>query len=388
MLFVAACVVVGAVGCDERVVQFQPDALLRAKNDLTAEQSASIDAVLAELFGSPDQPVLPVDLPRMAELCDLAALEQAAGPVESHEVGVVQGLFRRHCARCHGVTGDGRGPTARYQAPYPRDFRRGVFKWKSTYRDAPPTVADLDRVIENGVAGTAMPSFRLVSQEERAILRQYVVYLAIRGQVERALVDFVANELPINEPLAFTEELREEIVVDYLAPIIDAWVDARESALPPLKLFDTSGTTRFEIGRRLYHGEKAGCYKCHGSEGEGGAVAGRDFEIDYDLWNRDRVVVDPSASVRQLLREDLPARPATPRRLHGEKLRGGEEPVDLYRRVHQGIAGTPMPAVGGDGPETVGSLTDAEIVAIVWYLRYLANPHAAEWERLLTPLNP
>ena len=38
-------------------------------------------------------------------------------------------LFAQHCAACHGISGDGAGPTAALLDPYPRDFRNGVFKY-------------------------------------------------------------------------------------------------------------------------------------------------------------------------------------------------------------------------------------------------------------------
>lgn len=356
-----------ALGCGDRRVRFAPDELLHAQNGLTAAQSESIHVALAGLFGSPDEPVLPVDPPRTAELCDHAALRQAAGAVASHTVGVVHGLYRRHCARCHGVTGDGRGPTALYQAPYPRDFRRGVFKWKSTYRDAPPTTEDLDRVIESGIPGTAMPSFRLLSAEERSALRQYVVYLAIRGETERALVGLVADELPAGETLRLEGDLRREVVEEVVSPIVEKWITAADRVVAA-PVAPSGGAGR---GRELYHSERAGCAKCHGDEGLGGAAAGIDYEIDFDLWTRDRVAAPPDAAVRRLVARDLPARPATPRGLINETPRGGATAADLFRRVHQGVAGTPMPAVGSTGPTATGALSDDEVVDLVAYLESL-----------------
>jgi hypothetical protein len=44
--------------------------------------------------------------------------------------------------------------------PRPRDFTLGLFKYKSTPRNEPPTDADLRRVITTGLAASAMPSFR------------------------------------------------------------------------------------------------------------------------------------------------------------------------------------------------------------------------------------
>lgn len=364
------CIVVGAVGCRERVVEFEPDRVLRAVGGLSDEQSASIDAALGELFGTPNEPKLPADLPRLAELCDLPALRQAAGPVASHEVGVVLGLYRRHCARCHGVTGDGRGPTARYQAPYPRDYRRGVFKWKSTYRDAAPTATDLDRVLEHGVPGTAMPSFRLVSQQERDVLRQYVIYLAVRGQAERALVDFVANELRAGEPLALEGELRDEIVAEYLTPIVDAWADAEALVVEPSPEPPVTDEDLL-VGAGSFHDRIAGCAACHGWNGYGGAQGRSDYQVDYDIWNRDRVIPEPNEELRRVLARDLPVRPSTPRELAplggaGQVVpHGGATTEDLYRRLHQGIAGTPMPAYGNLRPGERGVLTEKEIWNLV-----------------------
>jgi hypothetical protein len=80
----------------------------------------------------------------------------AAGPVWSDEAGGKHGLYRRHCAHCHGISGDGRGPTAMILNPYPRDYRPGVFKFKSNFNPHQPTDDDL-RILLDGV-----PSWRAV----------------------------------------------------------------------------------------------------------------------------------------------------------------------------------------------------------------------------------
>jgi len=360
-LAILAC----CAGCGDGVVRFERDAVLHTAAGLTERQSASIDATLLEFFGTPDEPQLPEGSPALAGFLDEGRLAQAAGPVISHTPGVTQGLYRRHCARCHGVTGDGRGPTARYQAPYPRDFRRGVFKWKKTYRDAPPTADDLHATLERGVPGTAMPSFALLSEEERETLRQYAVYLAIRGQTERALVDFVAGELPARQPLVPRGELREELLGEIVEPIAAAWSDA-ESHVVETPEFASPTAEQVALGRELYHSERTGCAKCHGPEGQGGAVAGSDYEVDYDVWSRDRVETP--------LAGDLPPRPSIPRSLVGSTPHGGATPADLYRRLHQGVAGTPMPAVGGLAPGAEGALSDEEVAALVAYAQTLLAP--------------
>ena len=103
------------------------------------------------------------------------------------------GLYREHCAHCHGITGDGVGPTATFLNPYPRDYRKGQFKFKSTPVGQKPTHADLKKIVFDGVPGTAMPSFKLLPDLEVEALVDYVKYLAIRGEVE-ARVEAVAED--------------------------------------------------------------------------------------------------------------------------------------------------------------------------------------------------
>ena len=342
--------VIACGGCDAET-HFEPNGVLRTSNRLTAEQGASIDRVLAELFGTPSEPQLPETITTL----DLAALAQAAGPVISYKPGVTQGLFRRHCARCHGVTGDGRGPSAYYQHPYPRDFRHGVFKWKSTYRDAPPTDADLLAVLERGVPGTAMPSFQLLTSEERDMLRQYVVYLAMRGQLERELVWFVAEELGPGEPLPEDEALL--IAQELLGPIVTTWAKAAENVVAMEMPVSTTGS--IQLGYQLYHSERSGCAKCHGVEGQGGVAP----DDDYDNWNRERLAATGSVE------KALPITKAPARAITGSRLRGGDAPIDLFRRLHQGVAGTPMPAIGPRRPGEASALNDEEVAALTDYVR-------------------
>jgi len=51
--------------------------------------------------------------------------------------------------------------------------------------------------------------------------------------------------------------------------------------------------------------------------------------------------------------------------------RGGRRPLDLFRRVDQGIPGTPMPAGGPASPGAEGTLSEEEIWHLVDYVRSL-----------------
>src|SRR5512141_794930 len=68
-------------------------------------------------------------------------------------------VYERYCLSCHGENGDGRGEAGDWVFPRPRDFRQGMFKWRSTPSGALPTVADLEKTIEDGVYGTHMPTW-------------------------------------------------------------------------------------------------------------------------------------------------------------------------------------------------------------------------------------
>ncbi|MEO1496685.1 MAG: cytochrome c [Planctomycetota bacterium] len=361
---VAAC-----MGCNgER--EFERAELLHAAEALTEPQSAAIDRVLVDLFGTPDEPRLP-STAGLDTLLSLDLLRQCSGEVISHEPGVTQGLYGRHCARCHGVTGDGRGPTALYQAPYPRDFRPGVFKWKSTYRDAQPTLADLRRTLDHGVAGAAMPSFRLLAEREREALAQYVAYLSIRGELERELVWFAAEQLEENELVRPSDaELP-------LTTIVSAWRGAEDRLVDAAAPIDLRDASVIRAGRELYHTERAGCVKCHGEGGQGLRLPVSVADVDYDVWNaevraRQRDAARSGSSrLIAAARQAFPARPAWGKPL-AEPLRGGDAPTDLFRRLHQGIAGTPMPGLGPTRPGGDRSLGDEELWTLVAYARSLS----------------
>lgn len=70
-------------------------------------------------------------------------------------------VYGLYCATCHGARGDGQGPTAsRYGSPAPRNFTRGVFRFRSTLSGQLPLHRDLVGTIERGLPGTIMPPWK------------------------------------------------------------------------------------------------------------------------------------------------------------------------------------------------------------------------------------
>ena len=67
--------------------------------------------------------------------------------------------YDKWCAECHGVNGAGDGSAATYMLPRPRDFTKGVYQIRTTASGELPTDADIRRVIDEGMPGTAMPGW-------------------------------------------------------------------------------------------------------------------------------------------------------------------------------------------------------------------------------------
>ncbi|MBX3417301.1 MAG: cytochrome c [Pirellulaceae bacterium] len=355
--------------------------------ELDSKYKDQVAGVMAALFGTPDEPAFPFpanDASPFRALVSLGNLNASAGPVASVKDGKENlGLYRKHCANCHGLAGDGAGPVALTLNPYPRDFRLGKFKFKSTPLRVPPTDEDLVRVIRHGIPGTGMPAFPNMPPDEMEAIVDYVKYLAIRGEVERRLWDEVTSLA--GEPLAgipgsldtaqTREAFRKVLVSDPTSPISDIlfddvlprWVerDARVSAVPTAPAGVEPNDAEFNslagVGKELFLG-KANCIQCHELPGHSATQA-----VNYDDWTNDWVKtpgidVEDKRTFREFLKAGaLPPRLLRPRNLTLPVYRGGDESRDLYLRIKNGIEGTPMPSSV--------SLNDEEIWALVAFVR-------------------
>jgi len=324
-------------------------------------QTEAIAETLGRLFGTPDEPVVPdgVDW-------QVTRLQAAAGPIACDAEGNQRGLFRRHCAACHGTSGDGAGPTAAVLNPYPRDFRNGVFKFTSTAGGAKPLREDLVRTLRQGLPGTAMPSFCKLPDRELEALIEYVKYLSVRGQTELYLLQTIVDEDTVL-PLAIHEVLAEGVL-----PAARSWDEARRLAVvapqpppvdPPERL-----AASIAQGDKLFHGTGSQCVKCHGSRGDG---HGEQTDL-YDDWNLRKKGATAEQMRVLALRFRLPIQPLRPRNFTLGKFHGGDRPIDQYWRIAVGIKGTPMPPAG-PAPGSPGVLRSEEIWHVVHYVRSLGR---------------
>lgn len=83
-------------------------------------------------------------------------------------------VYARYCVGCHGPKGDGQGPAAAMLIVKPRDFTKGIFKFRSTPSGTLPTDEDLYKIISRGVYRTSMPDWALLSERQRLAVIQYV----------------------------------------------------------------------------------------------------------------------------------------------------------------------------------------------------------------------
>ncbi len=383
------------VGCRKQpITAFEPNMVYAKSVEIDtgySMQQALLETQLAltQFFGTPDTPLLPEVVGKdedYASLVNMDRLRQAAGPAGA----AGQGLYRQHCATCHGVVGNGRGETAALLPVYPRDYRMGKFKFKDTTRSAKPTRENLTYAIKNGVSGTAMKPIPELTDADIESLVDYVIYLSWRGELERAMlleggeIAFEEGESLFNESSEdFADQL--EFANDTVLEIADSWLEAADrikdvpepEGIPVPQTIEELRAALAETGdseikqsvvkgKQIFQSEVAACAKCHGPEGYGDGP-----QKDYDDWTKEwtvRIGIDPNdaaAQVPLVARGALPPRVISPRDFRDGLFRGGSEPEHIFRRIAAGIDGTPMPAA---------TIPPGDIWHLVNFVRSLAEP--------------
>ncbi len=406
LLAIGVVSLLSAIGCREQqpiVVEFEPNMVFAYQMSARLEQPMDqaldeANEALIELFGTPDEPKLPESILEEEPLASFLSMDHlvaASGP--DTESG--RGAYRKHCATCHGVTGNGRGTTAALLDPYPRDYRLGRFKFKSTPIGTKPLKEDIAKLIKVGLPGTAMKAIPELTEQDIDALTDYVIYLSWRGEVERSLLmeaeylEFAEGDslydpsLKEKEPELFEEQ--NELIQDFALEVAESWLDApdrvqevpaRDPTIVPDTMEEVVAAMQLEgnspikesvaRGQELFVSEKTACAKCHGKEGHGDGQ-----NNDYDEWTKDwteRFGLAPDdeyAQVPLIARGALPVRKVSPRNFQEGVYRGGVDPEDIYRRIALGIEGTPMPAAA------VGA---EEIWDLVNYVRSLYVPEPDE----------
>lgn len=362
------------VGCDAPESSFVYNERTRSLPQIAQTGGAAdgaefkgIENVLEENFGTPHDLVAWAKLPvnygglgnESAEEGEKFALA-GANEAELEEymskpgyhLAAGRALYMEHCMHCHGTSGDGNGPTAEYLNPLPRDYRKGLFKFTSTKEGMNVTRGDLTRVIKMGIAGTYMPSFMLLEDQEVEQIVEYVRWLSMRGQLENALGAELAgnySDKAMNERIEGGEnrkeilgELREELMVlpstagDLADGIAEAWVAADEAdaqIVPSIPRVEDTVESR-RRGRAVFISADAKCTNCHGHQGLGNGKQTEEYEANAETGGK-----WPEPGLH-----DTWGHIIKPRNLTRGIYRGGRRPIDIFRRVRAGIKGSAMPA--------------------------------------------
>jgi len=202
-------------------------------------------------------------------------------------------VYDQHCAACHGANGDGKGPASVWLYPRPRDFSAGQFKIKSTPGLTLPTDEDLLGSVTRGLPGSSMPSFSYLTEPERRDVVQYVKHLT-------AYTDKSGKLINRFEAAAASSDIGKSVQV----PVEPA-----------------ATVQELTLGREVF--KKMQCALCHGETGAG-----------------------DGPQVPTL--KDASGLPVRPRDFNTGLFRGGHLGHDLYLRINNGLAGTPMIPYGDD----------------------------------------
>ncbi|MEZ6131990.1 MAG: c-type cytochrome [Planctomycetaceae bacterium] len=232
-----------------------------------------------------------------------------------------QAVYMKRCVQCHGINGDGKGPAAEFLYPRPRDYTKGVFKFTSTPYGNKPRREDLISVVRRGVTGTSMPRFNRISDKDVEAVVDYVMVLSQRGELEYQLAMEADS----------SEELDPEYVPEFVDDVVNRWQTARASLTQPLTPQPQLTPERAKLGREAFLSK--GCSKCHGEDGRGHTKD----NIGKDSWGYSTRAADLTSGM----------------------LHGGQEPIDIYRRILNGINGSPMPGFQSalqNEPETIWNL--------------------------------
>lgn len=356
-----------------------------AQADLAAalEVSREVAEYLEGMFGTLDSPRLP-DVEMAIGVFDMEAVERCSGPVGRREDKIERGIYRKHCVVCHGLSGDGKGQSAMFLEPYPRDFRRGTFKYKSTPVGGKPTRGDLVRTLREGIPGTAMPSYRALEESEEFSedvedLVEYIRFLSIRGEVERRMLTKILRD---GEKLDKDAQWPKEV----LGLVLQKWreADGLELEVPEQPSWMQSGgdvqarELAVARGRELFGSELTACSKCHGLEGLGDGSS-----QDFDEWTKDWTIlagIDPrERGAWKVMKPFGALKPVLvkSRNLQWGAFHGGGDPDSIFRRIVLGIEGTPMPPVARAMNGNPG-LTDDEIWSLVGYVMHLGRERSSK----------
>ncbi len=245
------------------------------------------------------------------------ALSRGSGDIDDETLALGKESYELYCSGCHGASGDGQGPAARFLEPKPRDFRVGMLKFASVAAGQPPHDDDYVNIITQGLAGTAMPSFRFIPKDEQQAI---VVYLRTF----------------ITEPAEGPGE-RVHIPSD------------------PYRKNPQFGPP---AGAALYHG-LAECSSCHPSYATKDEILA--FRKQFDMTSSEF----RAAMYESVEKESDWGAPIKPPDFLRERIKTGSSKEEIVRVIATGVGGTAM-------PNWAATLKPKQLWALAYYIESIA----------------
>jgi mono/diheme cytochrome c family protein len=333
--------------------------LLRDPTKLSPEDRDKIATTLEELFGTPASPRVRGYDSEANKVIDLGDAEQKALQLDQKQLEKGVRLYRIHCVHCHGVPGDGRGPTAQWVNPHPRDFRQGLFKFqsvdqtKSGMAGSPPRREDLLRTITYGLEGSAMPAFTLLTDDERQSLVSYVIHLSLRGRAEYDTIKGAFDWDRTKQTLKFNGDITLEQYVGAMHALnVPRWLESQKpSSKIEVAAFPFDENDMAEMKKSVERGLQM--FK-------GIANPGADKDMEKFAKATNCVSCHKDFGRQAMFRWDDWGTLVKPNNLTNGTYRAGRRPVDFYYRIHSGINGSGMAAFGAAGlpPERIWDLVN------------------------------
>jgi mono/diheme cytochrome c family protein len=240
--------------------------------------------------------------------------------------------YSLYCAGCHGEQGDGNGPAARFLSPKPRDFRKGrvKFAFAAVPANTLPRDEDLVAIMNHGLHGTSMPTWNLISQEDKLAI---VAYL-------KTFSDVWHKEQP--------------------GPVISIKPDPWRKKGPEKAIAE---------GEKVYHG-MAQCSSCHPAYAAKPVIAEAMKDADIPL-------TDFRANLYESEEKDSDwGAPIKPPDFLVDRTKIAETKEELVRVIAAGVGGTAMPTWGD-------ALTDKQLWGLAYYVESLVQKRNSDEGRAL-----
>ena len=173
-------------------------------------------------------------------------------PIDAARASRGKAVYERYCFSCHGEHGDGRGYSAQWLDPRPRDFTRAIFKCRSTPSGTLPIDKDLMRTLREGLYHTNMVSWEVLGDRNMSDVIEYIKTFSPRWKEEGP-----------GDPIQFVREPPDN-------------ADSRKK------------------GQQLWNSQA--CFNCHGQTGKGD---GSSVPTLFDDWGFHITPFDFTSSPRR-----------------------------------------------------------------------------------------